>query len=160
MRDRVGHPCVCLPALRMRSPRARAVPLDEIVPSLGRVAADTAVYDFQWRCACIMSGRIDFARVNRTALAVLPSLLARWLPGGRYEGAEYVALNPRRVDHRLGSFRINTCTGRWADFAIDGARGGDVVSLFAYLAGIRQVEAAQRLADIFGIDSGSRRRVS
>jgi hypothetical protein len=35
-----------------------------------------------------------------------------------------------------------------------------VVSLFAYLAGIRQVEAAQRLAEIFGIDSGSRRRVS
>jgi hypothetical protein len=92
-----------------------------------------------------MTGRIDFARVNRTALAVLPSLLARWLPGGRYEGAEYVVLNPRRVDHRLGSFRVNTRTGRWADFAVEGARGRDVVSLAAYLGCIGQVQAAERL---------------
>src|SRR5271169_2424653 len=132
MRDRLGHSCVYSPALRMQSLRARPVPLDEIVPSLGQVAAVAAVHDFQWRCACIMSGRIDFARVNRIALAVLPSLLARWLPDGRYEGAEYVVLNPRRVDHRLGSFRVNIRTGRWADFAVEGARGGDVVSLFAY----------------------------
>jgi hypothetical protein len=153
MRDRLGHPCVSSPALRMRSLRAKAVPLDEIVPSLGQVAADTAVRDFQWRCACIMSGRIDFARVNREALAVLPSLLARWLPGGRYEGAEYVVLNPRRIDHRPGSFRVNTRTGRWADFAIDGARGGDVVSLAAYLGCIGQVQAAERLAAMLGIET-------
>jgi hypothetical protein len=104
--------------------------------------------------------RPDFAAVNRAAMPILPTLLARWLPSGRRRGAEFVALNPHRIDHHLGSFRINLRTGRWADFAIGGARGGDVVSLFAYLAGIRQVEAAQRLADIFGIDSGSRRRVS
>jgi hypothetical protein len=100
-----------------------------------------------------MSGRIDFARVNRCALAVLPSLLARWLPGGCTEGAEYVVLNPRRADHRPGSFRINTRTGRWADFAIDRARGGDVVSLAAYLGGIGQVEAAERLAAMLGIEA-------
>jgi hypothetical protein len=100
-----------------------------------------------------MSGRIDFARVNREALAVLPSLLARWLPGGRYEGAEYVVLNPRRIDHRPGSFRVNTRTGRWADFAIDGARGGDVVSLAAYLGCIGQVQAAERLAAMLGIET-------
>jgi hypothetical protein len=78
-----------------------------------------------------MSGRISFERVNRAALPVLPSLLARWLPGGRIAGDEYVALNPRRCDHRLGSFRVNLRTGRWADFAIAHARGGDVVSLGA-----------------------------
>jgi hypothetical protein len=94
---------------------------------------------------------IDFGEVNRAALAVFPPLLARWLPGGRIEGAEYVALNPRRADHRPGSFRINTRTGRWADFAIEGARGGDVVSLAAYLGGIGQREAAGRLAATLGI---------
>jgi hypothetical protein len=94
---------------------------------------------------------IDFNRVNSAALALLPGLLRRWLPGGRIEGVEYVALNPRRADHRPGSFRINTRTGRWADFAIEGARGRDVVSLAAYLGGIGRVEAAKRLAAMLGI---------
>ncbi|HZK90159.1 MAG TPA: hypothetical protein VFC56_08455, partial [Stellaceae bacterium] len=72
---------------------------------------------------------VDFARINRAALTRLPDILALWLPGGRIEGAEYVALNPRRADHRPGSFKINLETGQLADFAIEGARGGDVVSL-------------------------------
>jgi putative DNA primase/helicase len=80
-------------------------------------------------------------------------LLSRWLPGGRVEGAEYLALNPRRSDQRLGSFRVNTRTGRWADFAVEGACGGDVVSLAAYLGGIGQVEAAERLGTMLGIEA-------
>jgi hypothetical protein len=95
--------------------------------------------------------RVDFARINREALARLPDILRRWLPGGRIEGAEYVALNPRRADHRLGSFKISLETGQWADFAVAGARGGDVVSLAAYLGGIGQAEAAERLAAMLGI---------
>jgi hypothetical protein len=94
---------------------------------------------------------IDFRGVNRAALGALPRLLQRWLPGGRIEGVEYVALNPRRADHRPGSFRINTRTGRWADFAVADARGGDVVSLAAYLGGIGQAEAAECLAAMLGI---------
>jgi hypothetical protein len=93
---------------------------------------------------------IDFAQVNQAALAVLPALLTRWLPGGRAEGAEYVVRNPRRVDHRPGSFRINIRTGRWADFAT-GDRGGDVVSLAAYLSGLKQSKAAEKLAGMLGI---------
>jgi hypothetical protein len=95
--------------------------------------------------------RVNFTRINRAGLSRLPDLLARWLPGGRIEGTEYVALNPRRLDHRPGSFKINLATGQWADFAIEGARGGDVVSLAAYLGGIGQVEAADRLAAMLGI---------
>ena len=94
---------------------------------------------------------IDFAAVNRAALHLMPSLLASLLPGGRREGSEYVALNPRRADRHLGSFRINLSTGRWADFATEGARGGDPVSLLAYLAGVGQGEAARRLAGMVGI---------
>ena len=96
--------------------------------------------------------RIDFAQINRAALLVLPWILKRWLPGGRIAGDEYVALNPRRCDHHLGSFRVNLYTGRWADFAIADARGGDVVSLAAYLGGIGQAEAAQRLAVMLGLE--------
>jgi hypothetical protein len=94
---------------------------------------------------------VAFDQVNRAALAVLPALLARWLPGGRTEGAEYVALNPRRSDRRLGSFKVNLNSGYWADFACDDVAGGDPISLCAYLSGLRQIDAAKRLAAMLGI---------
>jgi len=96
------------------------------------------------------ASRIDFARINRAALAVLPRLLARWLPGGRIESREYVVRNPKRQDQRPGSFKVNLPTGRWADFAI-GAKGGDTISLAAYLADCGQIEAARRLAAMLGV---------
>ena len=111
---------------------------------LGRVAPTDAALQRQRR------ERHDFNRINTTALANLPTLLARWLPDGRREGNEYVARNPRRLDRRPGSFRINLCTGKWADFAT-GDRGGDPVSLAAYLAGMGQAEAARNLAAMLGV---------
>lgn len=93
---------------------------------------------------------LDFPRINAAALSALPSLLDRWLPGGRKQGAEWVARNPTRSDRRPGSFSVNTRTGRWADFAT-GDRGGDVISLAAYLHGLRQGEAARKLADMLGV---------
>ena len=95
----------------------------------------------------------DFAKINSAALPVLPALCARWLPGGKRFGREYVARNPTRPDKRAGSFKVNLQTGRWADFAT-GDKGGDAVSLAAYLFGLRQSEAARRLADALGISRG------
>ena len=97
-------------------------------------------------------GPIDFAAVNQAALARLPDILHRWLPDGRTEGGEYVARNPTRADRRPGSFKINVSTGRWADFAT-GSRGGDPVSLAAYLAGCGQAEAARELAAMLGMSA-------
>jgi hypothetical protein len=97
-----------------------------------------------------LRSRVDFAAVNAAALPMLPTLLRRWLPEGRLEGDDWVALNPTRADRHLGSFRINVRTGRWSDFAT-GDKGGDPVSLAAYLAGIRQAEAAVRLAEMMGL---------
>ena len=96
--------------------------------------------------------KIDFAAVNQMALPALPALAARWLPDGVRSGVEWVARNPTRVDNSLGSFRINLRTGRWADFAT-GDRGGDVISLAAYLARIRQSEAARRIMAMLGCDA-------
>ncbi len=97
--------------------------------------------------------RLDFDAINRAALASLPALLRRWLPDGRLVGREYTARNPRRADRRPGSFKVNVNTGKWADFATD-AKGGDVVSLAAYLSGSRQAEAARELADMLGLPHG------
>lgn len=96
-------------------------------------------------------GAIDFAHINAAALAALPALTSRWLPDGKRVGAEWVARNPLRADRRAGSFKVNLHTGRWADFAT-GDKGGDPVSLAAYLANIGQVEAARELARALGIE--------
>ena len=95
-------------------------------------------------------GRLDFATINRAALTDLPTVLRRWLPDGRVIGEEFVARNPTRHDRRPGSFKINVKTGRWADFAT-GDKGGDPVSLVAYLEGCGQGEAARRLAAALGV---------
>ena len=97
--------------------------------------------------------QIDFDEVNSAALAVLPQLLARWLPDGNRKRGEYTALNPIRADRHLGSFKINIVTGRWADFATKD-RGGDPISLFAFLKGTNQIEAAIQLATELGIEAG------
>jgi len=94
---------------------------------------------------------INYRRINAAALAVLPVLLQRWLPGGRIVGKEYIARNPRRHDRTAGSFQINLKTGRWADFAVPDVRGGDVISLAAYLADLRQGETACRLAEMLDL---------
>ena len=96
---------------------------------------------------------LDFAAINRTALPVLLDLLRRWLPGGRRQGNEYLALNPHRADQHLGSFKVNVATGRWADFAT-GDRGGDPVSLLAFLEGCSQTEAARQLVRRLAMEGG------
>jgi hypothetical protein len=98
----------------------------------------------------VRSGRIDFERVNRRALANAVAVVRGLLPEGRLEGHEYVARNPLRPDRRLGSFKVNVSTGRWADFAT-GEGGGDLVSLAAFVSGLPQREAAIRLAESMGV---------
>ena len=93
--------------------------------------------------------RIDFAAVNASALCNLPALLERWLPGGRFQGVEYVVRNPRRDDRRLGSFKVNSRNGKWADFAT-GEHGGDPIALAAYLFDLKPLEAARRLQEMLG----------
>lgn len=96
--------------------------------------------------------RIAFARIAVAALSCSEGLLQRWLPGGRFEGAEWVAINPTRADSRVGSFKINVANGYWADFAT-GDRGGDLISLASYLYKIRQSDAALKIAEALGVDA-------
>lgn len=103
-----------------------------------------------------MRRALDFSEINAAALAALPALCARWMPGGKRIGREYITINPTRADRHAGSFKVNLQTGRWADFAT-GDKGGDAVSLAAYLFALRQSEAARRLAYALGISGGARR---
>jgi hypothetical protein len=97
--------------------------------------------------------RIDFASVAAAAQPVLQVLLDRWLPDGKRCGCEWVARNPTRSDRNPGSFKVNLHSGRWADFAT-GDKGGDVVSLAAYLFGLSQVGAARKIAAMLGLGGG------
>ncbi len=93
---------------------------------------------------------IEFAAIAEICRINLQWLVAEWLPGGQIMGREWVALNPTRADRSPGSFRINLDSGLWADFAT-GDRGGDAISLFAYLNGLQQGQAARALAQRFEV---------
>jgi len=92
----------------------------------------------------------DFDGINAAALRSARQLLQELVPGGQFQGDEYVVRNPLRNDQHPGSFKINWKKGEWGDFAI-GESGGDLISLVAYLGGISQVNAAGELAARFGI---------
>jgi len=95
-------------------------------------------------------GRVDFERVKSVALQNAEGVVRGLLPDGRREGSEWVARNPSRADRRPGSFKVNLSSGKWGDFAT-GDRGGDLVSLAAFVAGVPQREACIRLAESLGV---------
>ena len=92
----------------------------------------------------------DIARVAAQALGCIDTVLAHLLPDGKREGSEYKACNPTRSDHNPGSFSVNINTGAWADFAT-GDKGGDVISLAAYLFNLTQGQAKDHLANMLGV---------
>ncbi|WP_020168049.1 MULTISPECIES: DUF927 domain-containing protein [Methylotenera] len=89
-------------------------------------------------------------QVAAAALASIDSVLRHWCPGGKRESHEYVALNHKRADSTLGSFKVNLNTGAWSDFAVDKS-GGDLVALVAYLDDLTQFEAAKQLGAFIGM---------
>ncbi|MCA8180222.1 DUF927 domain-containing protein [Burkholderia vietnamiensis] len=67
---------------------------------------------------------------------------------GDYRGKEFEAYNPKRDDASLGSFKINSETGFFADFACDDeCKGGDLIALAAYVWDCGMTAAAKRLLD-------------
>ena len=82
-----------------------------------------------------------------------PGAVCSLAPDGFRRGNEWIAKNPRREDRRPGSFSVNLATGRWADFALSATKGGDLISLAAYLASLSQVEAARNLTEMLRVAS-------
>ena len=96
----------------------------------------------------------DIKRIAELARPRLEDITHHFLPGGQKKGNEYIVRNPNRADDSPGSFKINLDTGEWADFAT-GDKGGDMVSLLAFLDGGNQYEAAKRLAAFLGVEPGA-----
>ena len=101
--------------------------------------------------------KIDFKRIADAALDRAAQLLAEWLPQGHRDGHEWKSVNPQRADNSEGSFSINITTGAWADFATDD-KGGDLVSLYAYLEhNGNQLDAAYDVAEQLGLSMPPRK---
>ena len=93
--------------------------------------------------------KINFSQVKNFLKGHEEGILRRLLPTAKKAGNEYIALNPTRNDKNLGSFRINTTNGKWADFAT-GDKGGDIISLYAYIKSVNQLTAAKELLRFVG----------
>ena len=62
---------------------------------------------------------IDIKQIADSLQSQIGSLVPAWLPQGKHDGNEWVALNPKRKDSKLGAFKVNLNTGVWCDFATD-----------------------------------------
>lgn len=89
----------------------------------------------------------DFDGLKANLLAQAGTILMSWLPGVRKQGNEYVCSNLQGGSGK--SFSVNLTTGVWKDFA-DGAGGGDLISLYAAIHGLKQGEAYTQLNDQYG----------
>lgn len=72
------------------------------------------------------------------------------MSNGKDQGREYLSLNPKRSDSKLGSLSINRDSGAGGDFAT-GETWGDLVALTAWRFDCSQLSAAERLAGLLGI---------
>ena len=103
------------------------------------------------------SGRVDFDRINAEALVSLEAVCRRLLPNG--DGARVTNMSRSIRVAAIATwdrFKINLKSGVWADFA-SGDKGGDPVSLVAFIEDCKQGEAALKLARMLGLDGGGRR---
>jgi len=89
--------------------------------------------------------KVDFAAVARELLARADQVVPRWLPNGRRDGHEWKVGS---IGGEAGkSLSINLHTGRWADFADDSAKGGDLLALYAAIHGMSMLDAARQVSD-------------
>jgi predicted P-loop ATPase len=104
----------------------------------------------------------DFSTVGRAALNSIQSLLEEWFPDGVVEGGNEFCIGSRSGEAGQ-SLRIRLHgekAGVWSDFS-DGAAGGDLISLYAFIHDLKPGQACAALAEKFGIqltDSGSKQR--
>jgi putative DNA primase/helicase len=91
---------------------------------------------------------IDFAKLNDALLQRAEHWLSQWLPNGSARGERWYCGD---FDGSPGeSANVSLTTGTWIDNANGEDRGGDFVSLYARIRGLKQHEAALELMDQLG----------
>ena len=109
--------------------------------------------------SCLNGSQLDFKDIAKAALSQSTLLLERWLPGGRWEGHEYVVKNPARPDGSPGSFKINAKSGKWSDFA-SSEGGGDLIDLRAFIDHTLLIDAARAIAGELAISTSTKQGVT
>lgn len=99
----------------------------------------------------MMRGRLDFRLIAARALDRIEAVCAHWLPAGKRSGHEWEIGDRHGAAGRSLKIHLSgTKAGQWADFAT-GDKGGDLVSLVAFVDACPQADAARRLAEFLGV---------
>lgn len=93
--------------------------------------------------------KLDFKGLAAALLSRSRELLPQWMPDGRFgTSGRHHEFDCSSVHGGKGdSLRINSITGAWSDFAT-GLKGGDMISYYAAIRGLKQGQAAKELASM------------
>jgi putative DNA primase/helicase len=78
---------------------------------------------------------LPFKEIASAASERCKDVVGHWLPGGKEERGEWVAINPTRNDKSVGSFSVRLSDGVWSDFATND--NGDLIKLVQYVDGLQ-----------------------
>lgn len=99
-----------------------------------------------------------FEIVNRELNQRIESVLREWLPNGKVVGNDYCIGN---ISGDSGdSLKIDLKTGKWFDFASSEDKGGDLISLYSKMHGLKPGAAADALAERYSIEIKTYRPMS
>jgi len=89
---------------------------------------------------------VNFQALAHHLQAFHANLIPTLVSGGSVRGHEYHAASV--FGGHGDSFKFNMLTGKWADFANPEHKGGDIISLYALVHNVTNLEAAKQLADM------------
>lgn len=95
---------------------------------------------------------IDFKALNEELLNKAGDLLPEWLPGGKFQGREWVCGSIRGEPG--SSLKFNVEKGVGQDFATD-QKFGDMIALYAAIEGVGMVEAALACSSKIGFGTNA-----
>jgi hypothetical protein len=90
-------------------------------------------------------------KVSAAALQHIETVCARWLPDGKKVSHEFEIGDRHGTPGKSLKVHLSGAeAGMWADFST-GDKGGDLVSLVAFIDGLSQGDAARRLAEFLAL---------
>ena len=98
-----------------------------------------------------MKKPLDFKAIAARALEQIEAVCLHWLPAGKKAGPEWeIGDRHGNAGKSLKVHLTGSKAGMWSDFSTDD-KGGNLVSLVAFVDGCPQLDAARKLAEFLGI---------